>query len=94
MNINLRLSSAYHLQTDELSTRAVQTLEQYLCIDCHDRQTRWRAWLPLAEIAHNTTSTTTHGYSPYGSLYDFDACAIHLDHDYELASPAAEEWLD
>ena len=77
-----------------LSERAVQTLKQYLRIYCHDRQNRWRAWLPLAEFAYNSTSTTTHGYSPYRSLYGFDPRTIHFDNDYELSSPAAEEWLD
>ena len=64
LNINLRLSTAYHPQTDGLSERAVQLRKQYLHISCHDRQNRWRVWLPLAEFDYNTTSTTTHGYSP------------------------------
>ena len=51
VNINLRLSTAYHSQTDGLSEYAVQTLKQYLRIDCHDRQSRWRAWLPRAAFA-------------------------------------------
>ena len=37
LNINLRLSTAYHLQTDGLSERAVQTLQQYPRIYCHNR---------------------------------------------------------
>ena len=93
-NINLRLSTTYHLQTDGLSERAVQTLKQYLRIYCRDRQNRWWAWLPLAEFAYNTTATTTHKLSPYRSLYGFDPRTIHLDNDYELSSPAAEECLD
>ena len=64
LHINLRLSTAYHPQTDGLSERAVQTLKQYLRIYCHDRQNRCQVWLPLAEFTYNTTSTTTHGYSP------------------------------
>ena len=94
LNINLRLSTTYHPQTDGHRERAVQTLTQYLRIYCHDRQNRWQAWLPLAEFAYNTTSATTHGYSPYRSLYGFDPRTIHLDNDYELSSPAAEESLD
>ena len=35
LNINLRLSTAYHPQTDGLSEPAVQTLKQYLRIYCH-----------------------------------------------------------
>ena len=94
LNINLRLSTSYHPQTDGLSERAVQALKQYLRIYSLDRQNRWRAWLPLAEFAYNTTSTTTHGYSPYRSLYGFDPRTIHLDNNYELTSAAAEEWLN
>ena len=94
LNINLRLSTANHPQTDGLSERVVQTRKQYLCIYCHDSQNRCRDWLPLAEFAYNTTSTTRHGYSPYRSLYAFDERTIHLDNDYELSSPTAEEKLD
>ena len=94
LNINLRLFTTYHSQTDGLSERAVQTLKQYLCIYCHDWQNRWQAWLPLAKFAYNTTATTTHKLSPYRSLYGFDPRTIHLDNDYKLSSPATEEWLD
>ena len=92
--INLRLSTAYHPQTDGLSERAVQTFKQYLRTYCYDRQNRWRAWLPLAEFAYNTIATTTHNLSSYRSLYGIDPCTIYLDNDYELSSLAAEEWLD
>jgi len=94
LGINLRLSTAYHPQTDGLAERAVQTLKQYLRIYCHDRQHRWRTWLPLAEFAYNTAATSTHKYSPYRSLYGFDPHTIHLSDDHEFSSPAAEEWLD
>ena len=53
---------------------------------------RWARWLPLAEFTHNSTSTT-HGYSPFRSLYGFDPRTIHVSED-PSASPAAEEWLD
>ena len=81
LNINLRLSTAYHPQTDGLSEQAVQTLKQYLPIYCHHIQNRWRAWLPVAEFVYNTTATTTHKLSTYRSLYGFDPCTMHLDNN-------------
>ena len=94
LDVLLRLSTAHHPQTDGLSERAVQTLKQYLRIYTHDRQDRWVRWLPLAEFAYNSTVTSTHGYSPFRSLYGFDPQTIHVVDDYQLSSPAAEEWLD
>ena len=91
---NLCLSTTYYPQTDGRCERAVQTRKQYLCIYCDDRQYRWPAWLPLAEFAYNTTSTTTHGYSHDRRLYGLDRCTIHLDNDCELYSLAPEQWLD
>ena len=93
LNMNLRLCTAYHPQTDGLSERAIQTLKQYLCIYCHDRQNRWRGWLHLTKLAYNTIATTIHKLSPSRSLDGFDLCTIHLNKDYKLCSPAAEEWL-
>src|SRR6187402_2230712 len=92
LGIGLRLSTAHHPQTDGLSERAIQTLKQYLRIFCHDRQNTWVRWLPLAEFSHNSTATT-HGYSPFRSLYGFDPRTIHVS-DEPTASPAAKEWLD
>jgi len=94
LGINLRLSTAYHAQTDRLAEWAVQTLKQCLQIYCHDRQHWWRTWLPLAKFAYNTANTSTHKYSPYGSLYGFDPRTIHVSDDHEFSSPTAEEWLD
>ena len=93
-NNNLQLSTAYHPQTDGLSDRAVKTHKQYLRIYYHNRQNRWLAWLPIAEFTYNTRATMTHTFSPHRSLFGFDPCTMHLDNDYELSSPAAEEWLD
>ena len=37
--------------------------------------------------------TTTYKLYPYRSLYGFDSFTLHLDNEYGLSSPAAEEWL-
>ena len=94
LNINLCLSTAYHPQTDSLGERAVQTPKQYLCIYCHNRQNYGRICLPFAEFACNNIATTTNKLSRYRSLYGFDPGTIHLNNEYKLYSPAAENWLD
>ena len=94
LNINLCLSTVYHRQTDALSEHAVQTLMQYLHIYYHDGENCWRAWLPVAGFAYNTTATMTHKLWPYRSLYGFDSWSIHLNDNYKLLSPTIEEWLN
>ena len=65
LNINLRLFTAYHPQTDRLSKQAGQTLKQWRCIYCYDRQNYhnrqycWQACLCLADFTHNTIVTTS-----------------------------------
>ena len=94
LNIKLHLFSSFHRQTDGHSERGVETLKQDLRIYYDIAQTRWRAWPPLREFGCNPTSPTTQGYSLYPSLYGFNPRIIHDDHEYELSSRAAEEWLD
>ena len=91
LNINLGLSTPHHPQTDGLSEQAVQTLKQYLHIYCHDKQNCGRTWLPLTEFAYDTTATMTHKLSPCKTLHGYDPRTMHLNNDYELCSPAAEE---
>ena len=90
--IGLRLSTAYHPQTDGLSEHAIQTLKQYLRIFYHDQQYRWATWLALAEFAYNM-ATTSYGYSSQHVLYGFHPHPIQVN-DKPVSSSAAEEWLE
>ena len=93
LDIQLRLSTAHHPQTDGLSERAIQSLKQYLRIYCHDRQRRWARWLLLAEFAYNSSSHLVTKLSPMFPMYGFQPRGIQVQNDSEMASPAAEDWL-
>ena len=84
LGIILRLSTAHHPQSDRLSEEAVQTMKQYLRIYCHDRQSSWRAWLPLAEFAYHATNASTHKYSPCRSLQGFASRIIPVSYNFEF----------
>ena len=73
LGINRNISTAYHPQTNGLSERKNQWVEQYLRFVTSTSQDDWSNWLTIATAVHNNyPNTTTHiapievllGYSP------------------------------
>jgi transposase InsO family protein len=65
----LRMSSAYHPQTDGQTERVNQCLETYLRCFAHACPTKWNAWLHLAEFWYNTSPHSVLGKTPFEVLY-------------------------
>lgn len=53
-SVQLRMSSAYHPQTDGQTERVNQCMETYLRCFVHACPTKWSSWLSLAEFWYNT----------------------------------------
>jgi len=53
LGIQMKLSTAYHLQTDRQTERTNQELEQYLRVFIDHRQEQWLDWLGMAEFTYN-----------------------------------------
>ena len=64
LGINRNISTAFHLQTDGLSERKNQWVEQYLRIVTSANPQDWTQWLALASAVHNNRRNTTTGLSP------------------------------
>lgn len=86
MDSKLLMSTSYHPQTDGQTERVNQCLEMYLRCTVHNSPTKWRAWLPLAQLWYNSSYHSSLGCSPFKALYGhepkFDAfpllpCADH-----------------
>jgi hypothetical protein len=72
LNIDRKVSTAYHPQTDGQTERVNQVLEQYIRIYCAYQQDDWHDWLPLAEFAYNNAEHTSTGVSPFRANYGYD----------------------
>ena len=65
LGVELRLSSAYHPQTDRATEHANQTMTQMLrqCIQCDQKD--WAERLPAIEFAMNSACSESTGFLPF-----------------------------
>jgi hypothetical protein len=63
LGIQQNLSTAFHPQTDGLSERKNQWVEQYLRLIATNQE-EWSNWLPVATLAHNNSANSTTGFAP------------------------------
>ena len=61
----LRMSTAYHPQTDGQTERTNQTMETYLRHYVNHKQDNWVALLPMAQLAYNDKESATTKLSPF-----------------------------
>src|SRR5246500_2535098 len=76
LEINHRMSTAYHPQTDGETERVNQELETYLRIFCTNNQRCWSSYLPMAEFAHNNRIHEATKLTPFQVMYGTDPKGI------------------
>ena len=69
LGTKLRLSSAYHPQTDGQSERTIQSLEDLLRTCVLDHLGSWDEILPLVEFTYNNSYQASIGMAPFEALY-------------------------
>jgi len=69
LNVNIRLSTAYHPQTDGQTERINQIMEQFLRIFSNYHQNNWVSLLPFAEFTYNNTHHTSIKMTPFFANY-------------------------
>nr|KYP72696.1 Retrotransposable element Tf2 [Cajanus cajan] len=69
LGTKLKLSSAYHPQTDGQSERTIQSLEDLLRACVLDHLGSWEEVLPLVEFTYNNSYHASIGMAPYEALY-------------------------
>ena len=72
LRINRNISMAFHPQTDGLSERKNQWVEQYLQIVTSTNPEDWTQWLALASVVHNNRRNATTGLSPNQILLGYE----------------------
>jgi len=71
LGVSQNLSMAFHPQTDGLSERKNQWIEQYLRLLAAGQQDDWSQWLSIATAVHNNRTNDTLGMSPNEALLGY-----------------------
>lgn len=90
---DLRLSSAYHPQSDDQTERVNQCIEAYLRCFIHSCPTKWSDWLHLAEFWYNTNYHSSLGKTPFEVLYGHGPRHFGIEGIDSCAVPDLEDWL-
>lgn len=68
----LKMSTAYHPETDGQTERTNQTLEQYLRCYINYPQDNWVRLLPTAQLAYNSSASESTKVSPFYANYGYE----------------------
>ena len=91
LGVKKKLSTSFHPQTDGQTERTNQTLEQYLRMYANQQQDNWVELLPTAQLAYNSTMSSTTGHSPHYANYGYEP-TVHRDpKDVESLSVGAND---
>mgnify|MGYP002717984364 FL=1 len=71
MEIEERMTTAYHPQTNGQTERVNQTIEQYLRHYVNYQQDDWADLLPMAQFSYNNANHSTIGVSPFYANYGY-----------------------
>jgi len=86
LGIQQNLSTAFHPQTDGLSERKNQWVEQYLRLVTSAAPKDWTQWLALTTTVHNNRKNSTTGLSPNQIILGYD-----LKLNLAITTPSSNE---
>lgn len=91
LQIEQRISTAYHPETDGSIERANQEVETYLRKFVTYEQDDWIRWIPIAQIAINNKQATSTQISPFFMSHGYNAeeITINMTSDIPTGTPAS-----
>jgi hypothetical protein len=72
LHYDVRLSTAYHPQTDGQTERANQEVETYLRIFCANNPHNWSKFLTSAEFVHNSVPHSSTKVFPFSLILGYE----------------------
>lgn len=91
--VELRLSSAYHPQSDGQTERVNQCMETFLRCFANATPSKWYDFLHLAEFWYNPACHSSINRSPFQALYGQSPRLLGIDSNSACSVDNLEEWL-
>jgi hypothetical protein len=73
LRINVKLSIAFHSETDKQSEIVNQEMKRYLCNYCNYQQDDWSEWLFMTEFAFNVVISISTELFAFMTNYEFES---------------------
>lgn len=89
----LRMSSAYHPETDSQTERVNQQVECFLRCFISAHPTKWSRWLSLCEFWYNTNWHSSLNKSPFEVLYGQSPNYFGVSANSAIANDDVQQWL-
>jgi hypothetical protein len=93
LGTDLKLTTAYHPQTDGQSERVNACLETFLRCMTGQKPNCWNSWLSLAEWWFNVHHHSRLGMTPFKALYGYDPPLLGYHKEQPCKVAAVEEYL-
>ena len=90
LNVNSRLSTAYHPQTDGATERVNQEIEAYLAIYCTNHPEDWHKSLSTLEFTHNNRRHADRPHTPFELILGDNPISIPITFQH-TKFPSIEE---
>ena len=92
LNVNVSLSSGYHSQSNGQTERLNQELGRFLRSYCSVNQADWSRFLPWAEYAQNSLTSSSTGITPFQCVLGFQPPLFPWSGETTTV-PAVDDWL-
>jgi transposase InsO family protein len=92
-DVQLRMSSSYHPQSDGQTERVNQSLETFLRCFVHACPHQWSQWLPVAQFWYNYSPHSATGHTPFELMYGCQPRQFGIGQDAVISSADLSSWL-